>query len=330
MKETRKTVALIYGGRGYESEVSLRGAGNIRPIIEEKYNCLPVFIDKEGRWLTEGKELFPANIGGKGGFFCPKSGEFFAVDCAFPLLHGDFGEDGVVQGSLECASVPYVGCDVSGGAVCRDKAFLKAEAKELNIPTLPYLLAIKGEGDIAERAEREIGYPMFVKPARLGSSIGARSARDGCELLEALSNAFSLCDRVIIEPLLNSKRELECGYFGACGLEIFTSVGEIICQGFYDYESKYEHRGGVHVSAVAEVDDRVNRKIKEYSKRLVRFLGIRSLSRIDFFLSEDEIYFNEINTMPGFTGGSLYARLISAEGISEDKLIELLIEDALS
>ena len=131
MKETRKTVALIYGGRGYESEVSLRGAGNIRPIIEKKYNCLPVFIDKEGRWLIEGKELFPTNIRGKGGFFCPKSGEFFAVDCAFPLLHGDFGEDGVVQGSLECASVPYVGCDVSGGAVCRDKAFLKAAAKEL-------------------------------------------------------------------------------------------------------------------------------------------------------------------------------------------------------
>lgn len=329
MKETRKTVALIYGGRGFESEVSLRGERNIRPIIEKNYDCLPIFIDKRGRWLNEGGELFPANIGGRGGFFCPEKGELLTVDCAFPLLHGDFGEDGIVQGALESASIPYVGCDVSAGAVCRDKAFLKAAAKELNIPTLPYLLSLRGDKGVADRAERQIGYPMFIKPARLGSSVGARPARDRRELLGALDNAFSLCDRVIIEPLLNPKRELECGFLGVFGKEIYTDAGEIICRGFYDYDSKYEGDGEVKILPAAELNNSINRKIKDYAKRLVRFLGIRSISRIDFFLSGDRIYFNEINTMPGFTGGSLYARMLSARGISEDRLIRLLIEDAL-
>ena len=329
MKETRKTVALIYGGRGFESEVSLRGEKNIRPIIEKNYDCLPIFIDKEGRWLYEGGELFLANIGGRGGFFCPKSGKFYAVDCAFPLLHGDFGEDGIVQGGLECASIPYVGCDVSAGAVCRDKAFLKAAANQLNIPTLPYLLAIKGEEDIKARAEKEIGYPMFLKPSSLGSSVGASPVRDESEFLGALDSAFLLCDRVIIEPMLEEKRELECGYFNALGKEIYTDVGEIICDGFYDYDSKYGNAPSIKAIVSAKVGETVNRKIKEYARRLVRFLGIRSLSRIDFFLSGDRIYFNEINTMPGFTDGSLYARLIAAAGIPEDKLIEMLIKNAL-
>ena len=329
MMKTRKTVALIFGGRGYESEVSLRGEENIRPIIEEKYNCLPVYIDKSGRWLVMGKEVFPAKIEGVCGFFCPKGSDFFAVDCAFPLLHGDFGEDGIVQGALECASIPYVGCDSRVGAICRDKAIVKAVAERLGIPTLPYLLAEPGDNIILD-AEKNIGYPMFIKPTSLGSSVGACEARSKDELVEALEKAFSLCNRVIIEKLLEPKRELECGYFKTKCKELFTNAGEIVYNGgFYDYDRKYKSNGGAAAISCANLDSLTNRRIKDYAGRLVRFLGVRDLSRIDFFLSDGELYFNEINTMPGFTGGSLYAAMLEGAGVSTSELISELIEGCL-
>lgn len=323
MTKPRKTLALIYGGRGYESEVSLHGAENIRPIIEKNYNCLPIFIDKEGRWLAYEKEVFPF----KQGFFCPKSSEHFKCDCAIPLLHGDFGEDGIVQGALECASIPYVGCRSTVGAVCRDKALLKVVAGELNIPTLPYLIAKRGE-KIIERAEAEIGYPMFVKPTCLGSSVGASPARDRGELVFALKNACALSERVMIERLLEPKRELECGYFRAKSKELFTKCGEILTGGeFYDYDSKYKNC--TEAVAGADVKPWVNERVREYSGWLVSRLGIDGLCRIDFFLSGEDIYFNEINTMPGMTKTSLYMKMLSAEGISPERMIELLVLDAV-
>ncbi len=322
MTKTRKTLALIYGGRGYESEVSLHGAENIRPIIEKKYNCLPIFIDKGGRWLAFGKDVFPY----KRGFYCPEGGEHFKCDCAIPLLHGDFGEDGIVQGALECASVTYVGCRSTVGAICRDKSILKAVAEKIGIPTLLYLTAKRGER-VIKRAESELGYPMFVKPACLGSSVGASPARDRGELVFALKNAFAVSSRVIIERLLEPKRELECGYFRAKGKELFTKCGEILAGGeFYDYDSKYKN--GTEAIPKAEVAPWVNEKIREYSRRLVSRLGIDGLCRIDFFLSGEDIYFNEINTMPGMTAASLYMKMLSAEGISPEEMIDLLVLDA--
>lgn len=319
----RPCVALIFGGRGYEKEVSAKGAAHILPLIDENtYHCLSVFIDGCGRWLIDGKECYPSLPGG-----FTVDGEFIPVDCALPLLHGDFGEDGIVQGALECAGISYIGCDVQSGALCSDKAYTKAVAQALGIPTLPFRLILKKDKDALRIAE-EIGYPLFVKPCRLGSSVGASAAGDRSELTEALTKAFSVADRVMVEPALYPKRELECGYFCAKGKELFTKPGEILCEGFYDYDRKYMSNVSP-VCAVADIDEDISSKIRDYSARLARFIGVRDLCRIDYFLSGGELYFNEINTLPGLTESSLYLGLTEAAGISKKELVSLLIEGCI-
>ena len=149
------------------------------------------------------------------------------------------------------------------------------------------------------------------------------------ELRSALDNAFSLTDRVIIEPLVEQKRELECGYLQIKGKELFTKCGEILCEGFYDYQGKYG-QSHINTSTVADLHEDVQDKIREYSRRLVRALGVTGIARIDYFLSGDRIYFNEINTMPGFTEGSLYPKMIEAAGFCPTELVNLLIEDCLA
>ena len=325
--ERRARVCLIYGGCGHESEVSIKGKEHILPMIDEnKFEPYCLFIDKAGRWLIDGREVFP----GRGGFFFVEGQEYIKADCAFPLLHGDFGEDGRVQGALECAHIPYVGCDSLAGAVCRDKSFVKTIADSLDIPTLPHLLILRGEGiDYAVRiCESRLGYPMFIKPARLGSSVGISKVESHRELISALAQAFCLGDRVIAEPCLTSKRELECGYFSAKGKELFTNPGEILLGGTYDYEKKYL-TGDTRLATRADLLPDICDLVREYSRRLVRALGVRNLSRVDFFLSGDALYLNEINTMPGFTEGSLYLRMIETEGFSAAEAINLLIESAL-
>lgn len=324
--ERKPTVALIFGGRGHECEVSIKGKEKVFPLIDRnKFDPYPIFIDKSGRWLIGENQVFPS----KRGFFCPETKEFYKADCAFPLLHGDFGEDGRVQGALECADIPYVGCDSQAGAVCRDKSFVKTLAHSLGIPTLPHLLILRGEGlDYALRlCEGSFDYPMFIKPCRLGSSVGASSARGRRELVSSLTRAFCLGERVIVEPCLDSKRELECGYFAVKGKELFTNPGEILLDGLYDYEKKY--LSGTKLSVRADLDSECAERIREYSRRLARALSVRGLCRVDFFLSGGQLYFNEINTMPGFTGESLYLKMIETEGYSAAQAINMLVESAL-
>ncbi len=328
MKEKKQaSILLIYGGQGQESEVSIKGKEHILPLIDrDTYRLHTVFIDKTGRWLLENKEIFLC----RGGIFCLDGGEKIAIDAAIPLLHGDFGEDGIIQGALDCATIPYVGCDVSASAVCRDKSFVKIIAERLGVPTLPHLSVLASEGlsYAVRRTECEFAYPVFVKPARLGSSVGAREASDRQELLSALQNAFSVCSKVIIEPYLAEKRELECGYFSTFCKELFTNPGEILHSGVYSYEDKY-HSDSVGLAIRADIPEGVSEEIKEYSRRLVRALSIRDISRLDFFLCGEKIYFNEINTLPGFTDGSLYAKMVEAGGIPEAELWRRLIENAL-
>jgi len=326
--DRRPTVALIWGGRGYESDVSRRGMENILPLIDrDTYNVLSLFIDKSGRWLIGDKEVFPFDRG----FYCPKTQEHFKIDCAIPLLHGNFGEDGRVQGTLDCADIPYVGCDAQVSAICRDKSVVKAVAEGIGIPTMPGILVAKNEQtkDIVEKAEKKIGYPLFVKPTSLGSSVGASGAENKDELIYALKEAFAFSDRVIIEKRLSPKRELECGYFKAKGKEVFTKCGEILCSDFYSYDKKYSSPD-IKIRPVADVDDETNRRIENYSRKLILALGVRDISRIDYFLSGGELYFNEINTMPGQTEGSLYSKMLEASGIAEGEFINLLIEQAIN
>lgn len=327
MDNRRTAVALIYGGRGREREVSIRGRNHVLPLIDaDKYEIIEIYIDRDGRWLSPNGQVCPHG----GGFIHTESRKFTPIDCAIPLLHGDFGEDGRVQGALECASIPYVGCDVSAAAVCRDKVFVKTVARHIGIPTLPFILTLSNEGiDYAVRQAEEIfSYPMFIKPTSLGSSVGASAAESRRELISALTVAFTLSERVMIEPCLTDKRELECGYLGVKGKELFTNPGEILCEGFYGYEEKYSS-GQVALAIRAHISDTQCEAIREYSRRLVRALGVRDLCRVDFFLSSGEIYFNEINTMPGFTDGSLYAKMIEAYGISEGALFGLLIDNCV-
>ena len=324
--DNRPTVLLIYGGKGYERDVSVAGMENLLPKIDEnRYRVLPLFIEPDGRWVMYEKEALLV----RGGIIT--DGEFTKIDCAFPLLHGDFGEDGRVQGALDCACIKYIGCDTVTSALCRDKYIVKAVAKSLEIPTLPCILAIKGEDldTVVSETREKFGYPVFVKPTSLGSSIGASTASSNEELISALLTAFSVSDRVIIEKCLSPKRELECGYFKAKGKEVFTKCGEILCEGFYSYHKKYSSPE-VKTRAVADVGEEISLKIQEYSRRLVRALGIRDIARIDFFLSGEDIYFNEINTMPGQTKASLYAQMLAAAGVPENEFPNMLIEECLT
>ena len=347
MKTEMPSIALIFGGRGFEHDVSVRGAEYVFPLIDTSlYRKIPIYIKKNGTWVTPTlrdlpccpraladeavptEECFPAFRNSVCGLQAESA--FLPIVSAFPLLHGDFGEDGVVQGALENARIPYVGCNTLTSAVTRDKCYVKLIAKHLGIPTARWVYVTEACAESVENAERTLGYPMFVKPARLGSSVGAGIAKCRVELTKALDRALALgSGRALVEEFVDIDKELECGYYSSKSKELFTSIGEISCEnGFYDYETKYFSEAA-RVSSRAPLTEAECAKIHGYASRLARYLGLCGLSRIDFFRARDGgIYFNEINTMPGFTETSLYPRLVSEAGISPKELINRLIGDA--
>lgn len=342
---SRLLVALIFGGRGYEREVSVKSAEYMLSVMDrELIEPIAVYINTDGVWLisdeacpltdTAGfcRQVIPCFKNGEGGFLSENG--FLPIDCAIPALHGDYGEDGIVQGALENARIRYVGCDSICGAICSDKAFTKAIAERLGIPVARYVCSDEGEDaeSIAVRVEQELSYPVFVKPARLGSSIGASDASSREALIKALNKALELSPHVLIEERIDVSMELECAYFGTRKTELFSGVGKIEYPcGFYDYGAKYGCASIAHTSVGADVSDSIARRIRKYSAALRGALKIRHLSRFDYFLSATgEIIFNEINTFPGFTESSLYPALIERSGISARDMISLLVSDAVS
>lgn len=322
----KKSIALIYGGRGLEHSVSVAGAKNLISLVDtERYSVIPIYISKSGDILLKhpcedaARPLLPL----KNGAFA--DGEnLVTVSAAFPLLHGDFGEDGTVQGFLETLGIPFVGCKTRASAICLDKAATKAIAEALGIPTVGWQL-YTGRAAYGRASEP----PLFIKPCCLGSSIGAGAVFDGEQFAAKLSEACSIGDgRVLAERLMHPVRELECAFFEAQGERLFSHAGEILCHGVYSYEKKYS--GGAITTARAEIPNETNRKIREYAEALCDFIGLRHLARIDFFLAEGEIFLNEINTMPGMTDTSLYLRLLAESGISPEEAINRLLSDALS
>ncbi|MBR2930098.1 MAG: D-alanine--D-alanine ligase [Clostridia bacterium] len=329
----KRLIAILFGGEGSENDVSRLGARSILSAIDrERYIPYPVYIDRLGRWREKngrGRILRPARLGRRAALLSP-SGEVIRPDVTFPILHGDFGEDGRIQGLLDALGFCYVGCSVSAGAVASDKILTKRVAEALGIPTVPSVALLHSDGIERQRrlAEGSVGYPMFIKPSCLGSSIGCSLVTSPCDFEGAAGLALR-CGRALAEEFLEGARELECGYLDSPTYgEVFTLPGEVGAHGVYTYEKKYGTRIGALISPVASVSEEYGERIRSYSAALVREMGIRQLARLDYFLYEKEIYLNEINTMPGFTEKSLYPLMMRECGIGMTELITELIEGA--
>ena len=347
----RKRVAVIFGGTGLEHSISVMSAQYFCSLLQgDDYLAIPVYIAKNGRWSIHSpkstpKEIeekesrgictYPVRRGNNSGFMLPVG--LLSVDAAIPLLHGDGGEDGGVQGALECAGIPYVGATPASSAICHNKAYTKAIAESLGIPTLPWLYteADVTECDVCElirEAERKLSYPMFIKPATLGSSFGCSAVYSRADFAPAYRTAHKLSHgRVLIEKMLVSPKELEVGYFQSKCNKLFTNPGEILYDGgFYSYEAKYSDTSGARVTPSASITENECRAATTYAEALTTAIGIRHLCRIDFFFFEGKIFFNEINTMPGMTKSSLYPRLIESAGIPPVQMARSLIDAAIS
>jgi D-alanine-D-alanine ligase len=311
-------VAVISGGRSSEHEVSLRSGESVAEGLEQAgHEVVRILIDRDGRWLRDGGELDLRPMAGLEG-----------CDVAFPVLHGPFGEDGTVQGLLEMLDVPYAGPSVLAAAVAMDKLICKRLLAFHGLPQVDFCQA--GAGAWRERAQ-EMGAPLWVKPSRLGSSVGISRVDDPAkELSAAVELALRHDPRVIIEAHCPG-REVECSVIGNADPQ--TSLpGEIVTPGaeWYDYEAKYSE-GGMELAVPAPIGDAAIASVRELAARVWRAIDCRGLARCDFFVLESgEVFVNEINTIPGFTSTSVFGKLWEASGLSYpalcDRLIKLAVE----
>ena len=309
-------VAVLSGGRSSEHEVSLRsGASVAEGLRQGGHEALPVRIDREGGWSCDGEEVLLA----------PGAG---LLDCeaAFPVLHGPFGEDGTVQGLLECLDVPYVGADVLASALCMDKLTFERLLAFHGIPQVEFVQA--GEEGWRERAA-SFGLPLWVKPSRLGSSVGISKVESPERSLdEAIEEAARHDPRVIVEAPASGK-EIECSVLG--NEEPQTSLpGEIVAHAdWYDYEAKYSD-GGMELVVPAPLEQPALDRVRQLAATVFGLVGASGMARCDFFVTEaGEVLVNEINTIPGFTETSVYAKLFEATGISYPDLCDRLLQLAL-
>jgi len=337
-------IAVVYGGKSGEHEVSVVTAKSVVEALDfDKYEVLPFYIAKTGEWRRGPTLSAPApseawlSFGELGG--CPPtargaeaaaaifSGE---ADVAFPLLHGTFGEDGTVQGMFEMAGVPYVGSGVLASAAGMDKAVMKQLFAQNGLPQCRHaaVTAVRWEREpdaVVRELEAEFGYPCFVKPANLGSSVGISKAKNAAQLREALQLAFSYDRKVVVEEFVDA-REVEVGVLGN-DEPAASVVGEIIPSNeFYDYEAKYVD-GRSKLVIPAELPEATAEQIRELAVRAFRAIDGAGLARVDFFVrrSDGAVFVNEINTMPGFTPHSMYPLLWRATGKPYRELLDDLI-----
>jgi D-alanine-D-alanine ligase len=305
-------VAVLSGGRSSEHDVSLRSGSSVGAGLREAgHEALAVVIGPDGRWSHDGEEVVLAPGGG-----------LLGADAVFPALHGPFGEDGAIQGLLECLDVAYVGSDVLGSAVCMDKLTLKRLLGLHRVPQVDFVEA--GEQGWRERAAA-MGLPLWVKPSRLGSSVGiSKVTSAGRGLDEAIELARRHDPRVIIEASASGK-EVECSVLGNEQVET-SPPGEIDAHGdWYDYEAKYSE-GGMELIVPARIEQRSGQRVRELAALSFGLAGCSGLARCDFFVEPDgAVLVNEINTMPGFTETSVYAKLFEAGGVSYPELCDRLV-----
>ncbi|HEU4905246.1 MAG TPA: D-alanine--D-alanine ligase family protein [Solirubrobacterales bacterium] len=309
-------VAVLCGGRSSEHEVSLRsGAAVARGLEQAGHEALPVTIARDGGWSYRGApvELLPA-------------AGLFGADVAFPALHGPFGEDGSVQGVLEWLDLPYVGSDVLASAICMDKLTLKRLFAQAGLPQVDFVAV--GEEGWRGRCE-ELGLPLWVKPSRLGSSVGIGRVEDLGEGLDAAVDLARRHDPRVIVEAHAAGREVECSLLGNERVEA-SLPGEVVAHGeWYDYETKYSD-GGMELIAPAPLDPGQAARLQELAIEAFRLGGCAGLARCDFFVEPDgEILVNELNTMPGFTETSVYAKLWEATDLAYPDLCNRLLELAI-
>ena len=337
------TIAVLYGGKSTEHEVSVHSAGDVCKELKKKHKILPVFITKKGEWFLQKTcgfktkddiQIFPISDG----TLIDKKRKKYKADLFFPVLHGTFGEDGCVQGLFETLGVKYVGCKVLASALAMNKELSKEIAARVQIPILPWFSLNKNEKldkkTILQNA-RKLGYPIFVKPNSLGSSIGITKVNKESELLPAIKKAFAFENYILVEKGLDNAREVFCAVIetspgdfkaSACG-ELIKSDSE-----FFDYETKYHNPHGCDMEIPAKLSVPLQKKLQEYTKKFFIALGGTGLSRIDFLISKDgrKAYFSEINTLPGMSKTSLFPNLLKAKGLSYTKQLDILIKTALN
>lgn len=366
MTEQKKKlrVGIIYGGRSGEHEVSLTSAHAVMENLDkDKYDIIPIAISKTGAWLlgTEPAKLLASERNAQ---FAEEDSlaqetttavtligdptvrrliplqsneqlqENGALDVLFPVLHGTYGEDGALQGLLEMADAPYVGCGVLGSAVGMDKEKMKMIFQNVGLPVGDYLVYRRNEWErdpekILDAVEQRIGYPSFVKPVNLGSSVGVNKAHNREELEYAIRIAAEYDRKIIIEQNINC-RECECAVLGN-DEPIVSVVGEVVASGeFYDYKAKYIDNKS-QITIPAEIPQETAEEIRSQAIQAFLALDLSGLARVDFFIEKEtgKVYINEVNTLPGFTQISMYPKLWEASGIPYTELLDRLIELAL-
>lgn len=346
-------VGVVLGGRSGEHEVSLRSAESvINALDKSRYEIIPIAITRLGKWLasSEAENLLPSAVIEKadrrvaiyGDPTEPGLARFSVddqsegrekLDVVFPVLHGTFGEDGTIQGLLEMADIPYVGCGVLASSVGMDKVFMKRLFHEAGLPIVEYTHFLRAawendRDDLEHHVIESIGFPSFVKPANLGSSVGISKAVDSQSLRAAIELAARFDRKIIVERGVDA-REIEVSVLGN-DHPIASLPGEIVPQSadFYDYQAKYINDDGARLVIPAELGESLTREVREMALRVFQAIDGSGLGRVDFFLerSTGRLIVNEINTMPGFTSISMYPKLWEATGIGYSELIDRLIE----
>lgn len=349
-------VAVIFGGQSGEHDVSLRSAQTVLGALDEsRFEAVPIGVTRDGQWLTGSDPM--VQLTASSPLFALEgpaepdvetleiavastsqtlpSGFGTDIDVVFPVLHGPMGEDGTVQGLLELAGVPYVGSNVLGSALAMDKAMAKLVFEQHGIPQAPWLLVNRRDwerdpGAMAGKIGDRLGYPCFVKPANMGSSVGVSKVHDPTELGAAMDLAGRLDRRIVVEKGINA-RELEVSVLGNED-PIASVVGEVVSVNeFYDYSAKYVDEGS-QLLVPADIPAEVQTEIQRIAVEAFIALDLAGLARVDFFLDTDsgQVLLNEVNTMPGFTSISMYPRLWEASGVGLPELVERLLHLALA
>ncbi len=363
MAKRKIRVGIVFGGRSGEHEVSLASANSVMANLDgDKYEAIPIAITKEGSWLlgTKPQQLLTAASGTQEDDLQEEGepttavtltgdprlrrlipveqgeelGSAGALDVIFPVLHGTYGEDGALQGLLEMANVPYVGCGVLGSALGMDKEKMKMIFQRVGLPVGDFLVYRRSAWErapepILDAIGQRLGYPNFVKPVNLGSSVGVNKAHNRAELLHFINEAAEYDRKIIVEKAIDC-RELECAALGN-DEPLISVVGEVISSNeFYDYRAKYID-GKSQVVIPADIPQATSEEVRRQAALAFQSLDLSGLARVDFFLERgtNQVYINEVNTMPGFTSISMYPKLWEASGLPYKELIDRLLELAI-